>query len=136
MVAQKGKGESKHQQRECVKQMRFRELLLHLDISSPSRRSISIHLSPKCLLRTPEAHHEVYGFTSSTNRQKQPIRSSWGNSPPLSRLPKMAYRFLAIAGNQRTGVQQLPPVHYTFYRVDPPEGCVSVKMQFDGYDNS
>ncbi|KAG8262778.1 hypothetical protein J6590_047299 [Homalodisca vitripennis] len=38
----------------------------------------------------------VYDFSSSTDHRKQPIRSSSGNSPPLSKLPKMAYRSLAI----------------------------------------
>ncbi|KAG8327385.1 E3 SUMO-protein ligase pias1 [Homalodisca vitripennis] len=51
--------------------------------------------------KTGEGHHEAdrsYCFKRSTNLQKQLIRSYWINLPPLLKLPKMAYRSLAIVG--------------------------------------
>ncbi|KAG8274065.1 mannose binding [Homalodisca vitripennis] len=74
------------------------------ETSSSSSMGRPVDLSLKSLLCIPEAHHDAYqsiNFSSSTNRRKQPIRSSWGNSPHLSILPKMAYCSLAIVGKSK-----------------------------------
>ncbi|KAG8295555.1 mitochondrial fusion [Homalodisca vitripennis] len=78
----------------------------------------AMHLSLKGFLRTPETHHEAHQSTTSAVPQtaENNLSTSWENSPPLSKLPKMAYRSLAIAGQSKSR-------YYTFYRVDPPEGC-------------
>ncbi|KAG8310931.1 hypothetical protein J6590_054254 [Homalodisca vitripennis] len=90
----------------------------------------------KDLLHIPEADHKAYQSTVSavpqTVKNNLSIRSSWRNSPPLSKLPKLAYCSLAIAGHQSSGVQQFSPVHHTFYRAYPPEGCRLCEDAFSG----
>ncbi|KAG8311513.1 hypothetical protein J6590_042382, partial [Homalodisca vitripennis] len=85
-----------------------------------------MHLSLKGFLRTPETHHEAH--QSTTSAVPQTAENNLSGPPgeihhPCPNYQKWHTALLLLRGNQRAGAQQSPPAHYTFYRVDPPDGC-------------
>ncbi|KAG8248233.1 hypothetical protein J6590_098382 [Homalodisca vitripennis] len=90
-------------------------------VYSPSSKGLPIAcaLSFKDIFRTPEVYHE-----SRVSTVLQPIRSSWKNSPPFSRLPKMAYRSLTIAGLSKSSCSAVfSRSSQILLRANPPEEC-------------